>query len=187
MEQHGRLMFREFQKQDFDLFYSVFSNEQVMQYALRDRYGSREALLPYFLEVLENNKADEGRKAYEYAVFLACGGEFIGFADIDVYARNAYGGCAEIGYFILPGFWGRGYAAEIAGALLGICFGPLALHRVFACCNANNHRSERIMQKIGMQKEGEFPKARFKHGQWDNELRYAILAEEWKDLASKRG
>ncbi len=152
-----------------------------MQYALRDRYESKADLLPYFHEVLENNRANTKRKAYEYAVFLSSTGAFAGFADIDIYVRNEHGGCAEIGYFLLPDFWGKGYATAIVRALLGICFDELSLHRVFACCNARNAGSEGVMQKAGMQKEGEFKKARFKHGCWDNELRYGILAEEWSN------
>lgn len=36
------------------------------------------------------------------------------------------------------------------------------------------------MKNVGMLKEGEFRKARFKNGRWDNELRYSILLEEWE-------
>lgn len=159
---------------------SYFSNENVMKYALMDRCQSREELLPYFKEVLKNNTAVEKRKAYEYGVYLTADDTFIGFADIEVYISNSYGGCGEIGYFFLPQFWGHGYAAEAARMLLEISFNHIRLHRVCASCNSNNVNSEKIMQKIGMKKEGEFRKVRFKDGHWDNELRYSILAEEWK-------
>lgn len=137
--QSERLIFREFKESDFTLFYSVFSNEQIMK------------------------------------------GNFTGFADIEIHNKNSNGGCGEIGYFLLPSFWGNGFATEIANTLIKMCFRQINLHRIVASCNANNLQSEKIMKKVGMIKEGEFRKARFKNGQWDNEMRYSILIDEWKE------
>lgn len=176
-----RLIFREFSEDDFNLFYSLFSNEQVMNYTLLDRYTREEELMPYFQKVLENNKTTKNRKAYEFAVFLSSDSSFIGMADIEVYYQNAYGGCGEIGYLLLPDFWGKGYATEIANKLLEISFRDIKLHKISASCNVNNSQSRKVMEKIGMIKEGEFRKVRFKHGEWVNEYKYGILAEEWKD------
>jgi ribosomal-protein-alanine N-acetyltransferase len=178
-----RLYFKEFTKGEFDLFYSVFSNGQVMKYALMDKYESEKDILPYFNRVLENNTACINRKAFEFAVYSCEDDSFVGFADIEVHNKNAVGGCGEIGYFLLPEFWGKGYATEIAKMLLDICFKNINLHRVSARCNSNNLQSERVMKKIGMIKEGEFRKVRFKNNQWENEYQYSILIEEWeKDL-----
>ncbi|HEX2952610.1 MAG TPA: GNAT family protein [Bacillota bacterium] len=178
--QSDRLYFREFRENDFPLFYSIFSDEQVMRYAWIDRYEREEDAWPYFWKILRNNTAGEKREAAEFAVFLAENEEFIGFADIEIHQKNETGGCGEIGYFLLPPHWGRGYAAETARTIIKAGFESLNLHRITARCNANNRRSERIMQKVGMIKEGEFRKARFKDGRWDNELHYSILVEEWK-------
>jgi [ribosomal protein S5]-alanine N-acetyltransferase len=178
--QSERLNFREFRESDFPLFYSVFSTEQIMKYALMDRYDNEEDALPYFRKILKNNTIDINREAFEFAVFLTGSDEFIGFADIEVHYQNLSGGCGEIGYFLLPSYWGNGFATEMTNALITICFKQIKLHRIVASCHANNLQSEKIMKKVGMLKEGEFRKARFKNGQWDNELRYSILIDEWK-------
>ncbi len=175
-----RLVYREFTENDFHLFFSVFSNEQVMKYTLIDKFGREEDILPYFKKVLKNNITFENRKAYEFAVFLASNGSFTGFADIEIHNLNNFGGCGEIGYLLIPSFWGNGYATEIANSLVGICFKRLNLHRVAARCNANNLQSERVMKKVGMVREGEFRKVRLKNGKWENELHYSILVEEWE-------
>lgn len=179
--QSDRLIFREFQENDFQLFYSVFSDEQVMQYAWIDRYEREEEAWAYFWKILRNNVAGVDRQAMEFAVFFAENNEFIGFADIEIHQKNEAGGCGEIGYFLLPPYWGLGYATEIARTLLEIGFEKLGLHRMTARCNANNIKSEKIMQKVGMLKEGEFRKARFKNGRWDDELHYGILVEKWRE------
>jgi len=173
-----RLIFRAFGEEDFDLFYSVFSDGDVMRYTLMDACTSAEALRPYFQTVLQNNETTENRRTYEYAVYTASTGDFIGLADIEIH-YNEKGGSGEIGYLLLPAHWGRGFATEIARTLLRICFSHLGLHRVCARCNGNNAQSEKIMQKTGMKKAGVFRKVRYKDGRWDDEIRYDILAEEW--------
>lgn len=172
-----RLIYRAYTKEDFIRFYSVFSNEKVMEYALIDRYNSEEELIPYFNQVISRDTEDI-REAYEFAVFSR-EGSYIGFADIEIQSRNDSGGCGEIGYFILPEYWGCGYATEIGKWLIEFGFSQLSLHRITARCNGNNPKSERVMIKIGMIKEGEFRKERYKRGQWDNELHYSLLREEW--------
>lgn len=177
-----RLYFREFTQNDFHLFYSVFSNEKVMRYALPERFDNEDDAMPFFNKMLENNVVcRDKREAYESAVFSVENNDFIGLAAvINVHNLQPSSGCGEIGYLLLPSFWGNGFGTEIANTLIEICFTHIKLHRVTAKCNSNNHASEKIMQKSGMIKEGELRKKRFKNGQWDNELNYSILIEEWK-------
>lgn len=177
----NRLVLKEFTEMDFEKIYSVYSNEKVMKYALLDRVTSREELTAYFEEILRSNKLTEKRELYAYGIYLSKEGNFIGTADIEIYRQNSQGGCGEIGYFLLPDFWGSGYASEAAGILTEIGFGHIGLHRLCASCNANNQHSENVMRKLGMQKEGELRKERFKEGSWVNELRYGILKTDWEN------
>lgn len=186
--QSERLLFREFNKDDYHLFSSVFSNEQVMKYAYMDRITDENEMITYFNKVLENcvSGTSEKRNAYEFAVFLQGEESFIGFAGILIgyhFSKIKHG---EIGYFLLPQYWGKGFATEIAETLTDLCFRELKMHKVVASCNANNSPSEKIMKKIGMVKEGELRKERYKDSRWDNELRYSILVEEWKERAQRQ-
>ncbi|KKO51730.1 GNAT family N-acetyltransferase [Paenibacillus sp. DMB20] len=177
-----RLTFREYNKGDFPLLYSIFSNEQIMKYAYMDKVGKEEDLLPYFKRILQNNNTPEGRTSYEFGVFFYHrAGNFIGFADVEIVKQNQDGGNGEIGYFFAAGlFGGQGFATEIVNMLLKVCFEEMNLHRVFARCNANNTNSEKVMIKAGMAKEGRFRKVRYKNGRWDDELQYSILDEDWR-------
>jgi [ribosomal protein S5]-alanine N-acetyltransferase len=174
-----RLVFRDFVEEDFPLYCSVFTNEQVMQYAYNDRFTSEEECRASFDGILQSSKTTQGRLEYEFAAFTLADECFAGFAEIGIDKINQTGGCGEIGYFLLPECWGKGYATETATALIDFCFTSLNLHRVQAHCNSNNVRSENVMQKAGMTMEGEHRRARFKHGRWDNEKCYSILKEEW--------
>ncbi len=185
--QSERLMFRELTQKDFKQVYAIFSNKEIMKYALLDAYTGEEDFLPYFNQILENNTLSQTRRAYEFGIFSLQDGHFAGFGDIEIHRRGAYGGSGEIGYFLARDAWGRGYATETARALVNYSFNQLKLHRVTARCNALNSRSERVMQKAGMHKEGELRKERFKNGRWENELCYAVLFEEWKEARPVQG
>ena len=175
-----RLKYRFFTKDDFSLFYSIFSNEQVMRYAWIDKFDSENDTIQFFENFLNNENMVNNSKAYAFAVFARENDVFIGFGDIEIHSRNAFGGVGEIGYFLLPEHWGKGYATEIAGSLINAGFTKLNLHKITARCNANNAKSEAIMIKAGMTKEGELRKVRFKYGKWDDEKHYGILKDEWE-------
>ncbi len=87
----------------------------------------------------------------------------------------------EIGWTVDPLLWGRGYATEAAQAMLGFAFGELGAHRVVAFCNANNRASARVMEKLGMQRDGYLRETRWWNGAWADEFVYSILDHEWQD------
>jgi ribosomal-protein-alanine N-acetyltransferase len=170
-----RLLLREYTSEDFPLFRSVYSDEEIMRYALADAYKSENAISNYFQKVLSDYAKTENRHAYEFAVIEKSSGEYLGSADIDVEIQNQYGGFGEIGYFLLTPHWGKGYATEIAAALVRFCFHELKFHKVCASCNALNTGSENVMKKIGMTKEGVLRKRRYKNKEWQDEVRYGML------------
>jgi len=61
---------------------------------------------------------------------------------------------AELGYWIAVESWNQGYCTEAARAVLAYGFGELGLHRVHAFHFAGNEASGRVLQKVGMTREG---------------------------------
>ncbi len=59
----------------------------------------------------------------------------------------------EIGFRLLPAYWGRGLATEAAAAARDVAFGPLALTRVICLIQPENAASIRVAEKIGMRHE----------------------------------
>lgn len=174
-----RLILREYSNEDFPLFRSVYTNEEIMKYAYVNVYNKEDDIRSYFDKVLVDYTRNENRNAYEYAVIERNTGKYIGSADIDVQIKNQYGGFGEIGYFLLKQFWGKGFATEIASALITFCFRELKFHKVCASCNTLNINSENILKKVGMTKEGVIRKVRYKNKQWFDEFRYGIIIDEW--------
>jgi ribosomal-protein-alanine N-acetyltransferase len=86
----------------------------------------------------------------------------------------------EIWYLVRPDQWGRGIAQLAAGQLLRIGFSELNLHRIFATCLPENPASSRVLEKIGMRKEGHQAKNLKIHDVWHDSYLYAILRAEWE-------
>jgi RimJ/RimL family protein N-acetyltransferase len=86
----------------------------------------------------------------------------------------------EIWYLVRPDHWGHGIAAEAVRTLLKIVFLEMNLHRMFGTCLPENPASSRVLEKVGMRKEGYQLKNLMIHGSWHDSILYAILCDEWK-------
>jgi RimJ/RimL family protein N-acetyltransferase len=58
--------------------------------------------------------------------------------------------CTEIGWRLMPEFWGRGYATEGALAALAFGFRDLGLSEIVSFTTEGNLLSRRVMERIGM-------------------------------------
>jgi RimJ/RimL family protein N-acetyltransferase len=95
-------------------------------------------------------------------------------------AQQAKGVEGNLGWSFDPAYGGKGYATEAVRAAIGLCFGPLGLHRVTAECFAANEPSWRLMERLGMRKEFQGRKdSLHRSGEWMDSMGYALLAEEW--------
>ena len=86
----------------------------------------------------------------------------------------------ELWYLVAPDDWGRGIATAAAGQFLKLGFGELGLHRVWATCLPENPGSARVLEKVGMRREGLLVKNLKIHGEWKSSYLYAMLAGEWR-------
>ncbi|SPE42920.1 putative Uncharacterized N-acetyltransferase YnaD [Candidatus Sulfopaludibacter sp. SbA3] len=109
--------------------------------------------------------------------------ELVGLCGI-VILRGAEEG--EIWYLIKPEYWGRGLATNAAAELIEFGFTELALHRIWACCLPENPASAKVLEKIGMRREGLRKRNLKIHGEWKDSILYAVLTDEWQ-LGGKNG
>ncbi len=68
MFESTRLVYRKLDETDFDMFYSLYSDEEVMKYAYLDRLKSREDSIEVFREVLQNQE-DQNKGTQYVAIF----------------------------------------------------------------------------------------------------------------------
>jgi RimJ/RimL family protein N-acetyltransferase len=55
------------------------------------------------------------------------------------------------------------------------------LHRVIGRLEPRNTPSARLLERLGMRREAHFVENEFIEGEWQSELVYALLENEWRD------
>ncbi|HKN96595.1 MAG TPA: GNAT family protein [Pseudonocardiaceae bacterium] len=171
-----RLSLRPFRMTDLDAVYAIQSREDVTRYLYwgpRSRAEVREALA----QRVNQRRMDEFNDALAMAVELRASGELIGTANLGW--ASVEHGQGELGYVLHPDHHGRGYATEIAIALLRLGFEQIGMHRVCGRCDGRNTASARVLAKAGMRLEAHLRENEFVKGEWTDELVYAMLAKEW--------
>ncbi len=88
----------------------------------------------------------------------------------------------DIYYKLKPDHWGKGWATEIAKAILEFGFSNLELHRITAGCAVENVASYKIMEKLGMRREGRLKSNLPLKTGWEDSYMYAILDTEFDRL-----
>jgi [ribosomal protein S5]-alanine N-acetyltransferase len=165
----GRLLLRPFTHADLENVFKGLSHPEVIQY-----YGVSYSTLEetklqmkWFAEI-EQNKTGQW--------FAICSSDNTIF----------YGGCGlnninalhckgEIGYWLLPAFWGKGIITEALPPVIEYGFTALRLHRIEAVIETANENSKKIMHKLGFAYEGTMQECEFKNGEYISLAMYAIL------------
>ena len=124
----------------------------------------------------------ERRRLFDFVGRLRTDGEVIGHGCL---SRSAPG-VASIGLGVDDRCAGRGLATEIALRLLAFGFDELKLHRIEADVALENNPCIRVLEKIGMFREGVAHDCIFAQGRWWTEAKYAMLARDHTGLVSTR-
>ena len=103
------------------------------------------------------------------------GGRASGFLNLTISAP----GSAEVGYGIARTLWGQGLVTEAVAAVIEYGFQTLGLDRMYAYAAINNEASWRVMEKVGMKREGALRHHRLLRGEYVDDVLYAILRDEW--------
>lgn len=117
----------------------------------------------------DNFKAE---RSYEFAITDKETGELFGAIAL---SHNHHFNNGELAYWIGEEFWGNGYATEAAEALLQFAFKVKSYHKVFARYFASNPASGKVMEKLGMKKEGILIDHIRKDDHYEDLLHYGIL------------
>lgn len=85
----------------------------------------------------------------------------------------------ELGFWIGVDWWGQGYATEATRAAVHFVFSQLNLNRVYAHHMVRNPASGRVLEKIGMKREGLLRQRVRKWGVFEDVVLMAVLHEDW--------
>lgn len=118
---------------------------------------------------------------FQFVIIEQDSGFLIGDIGIHFLECDSENKQAEIGYTLHKNFRGKGYATEALTEIIDYLLNHLNKHRIMASIDPINIDSIRLIERLGFRKEAHFVKSLFFHGEWVDELIYAILANEWKN------
>ena len=106
-------------------------------------------------------------------ICLRSTGAIAGKVNINSIIRGRFQ-CGSLGYNAFAPTAGHGYLTEGVGLAVRYAFGQLRLHRLEANIQPGNHRSLRLVQRLGFRREGYSPEMLFINGAWQDHERWAI-------------
>lgn len=175
-----RLILRNWEERDRDLFHRINCDEQVMEFFpfRRDR-AAADAKMDEFRETI-------ARQGFGWtAAEIAATGECIGFVGLSRTEDTPFmpEGTVEIGWRLAPEFWGKGYVSEAARAWLDYGFEMLALGEIVSFAVTANRRSTAVMERIGMvadpARDFDHPGVPDSHPHLKRHSFYRLTSEEW--------
>lgn len=171
-----RLILREIDPEaDLQALFDLFADERV---ALSTDTGpftemwEAEEVMDWFGAIFR------ARQGLRWAITVRDGdGSLIGTCGFNVWNRRNRS--AEIGYDLMPDYWGRGIATEAVQRIISWGFKEMGLNRIQADAMVHNEASARVLEKLGFAEEG----LQRQGGYWRNEfhdLRYfGLLRRDW--------
>ncbi|MCP4573805.1 MAG: GNAT family N-acetyltransferase [bacterium] len=166
----ARLLLRPVNRDDLDLVYAFNADERNLRYVAREPWTAKAQALVRIDEWTDGFAARATMMwAFEHGPERAPAG-YGGFFGIDAEADKA-----EIGYGLLPAYWGRGLAGEAVDAMVAWGFGELKLHRIHARVHPGNTASERLLARRGFQVEGLLKHDSRARGQWFDSALFGLI------------
>jgi len=153
--------------------------------ALRDRKVSRPIGLPARYSIHDARefirRSKQGLKdgsKYNLSIILRESGELIGGCGLDrirLDHRNAH-----IGYWIARPRWGNGYASEATSMLITAGVRNLGLHRMHTGAFPDNHRSIRVLRRLGFRMEGRARQEALVDGRYRDMVLFGLLRQQFR-------
>ena len=172
----ARLRLRHFQMSDLDAFVAMRHDPAVARYqgwSSLDRTGAQG-----FITAMNAAEPGVPGEWFQFAIADRSTDEFIGDCALHVKADDPQQ--AEIGFSLTRQAQGQGFATEAIRALLDFLFQEHPIQRVVAICDVRNQGSYKLLERLGMRREGHTRHSYWNKGEWTDEYQYAILREEWR-------
>jgi RimJ/RimL family protein N-acetyltransferase len=116
---------------------------------------------------------------FQRAIRDRCNGQLMG--DLGLCLPADEDGSVEFGISIATPFQGRGYGSEALRAVFAWVFEVQGRHRVHASVDPRNLASMAMLRSLGMRQEAHFRESLRLHGEWVDDMIFALLAREWLD------
>ena len=140
----ARLVLRRFRADDVEAAQQIRDDAELSQFLPHIPFPFTRADAEAYVATNMNEPWDM------FATFaITLGGVLLGSVNLTIETDEAM-----LGYAIGRAWWGRGLATEAARAVLDHAIATGAFTRIWASTDARNVRSQRVLEKLGMVREG---------------------------------
>ncbi len=171
-----RLILRPFRAEDAPAMFRNWANDPAVTEYLTWKPHESEQATAELLAQWEKSAAEDP-SFYQWAIVLKSIGEPIG--SLSAMRVNEAVESAELGWCIGTQWWGQGIMPEAGAAVIAYLFDKVGLNRVAARHDVRNPKSGRVMQKLGMTREGMLRQAGMCNAGLTDEVVYSILRSEY--------
>ena len=170
-----RLILREILPEDAEIMFELRTDDDVMLYMDTYKMKSIEDADKLITSLSESFKKGAG---INWGLVDKREKVFIGYFGIwRIDEKNCRG---EIGYALLPKYWGKGFMQEAFNVLLPYAFRELNLHSLEGNVNPDNLASIKVLEKAGFRKEAYFRENFLFDGQFKDSIIYSLLEKDMK-------
>ncbi|MEM7572996.1 MAG: GNAT family N-acetyltransferase [Bacteroidota bacterium] len=165
-----RLLLRQITESDLPNIYRGLSHPRVIPYygVSYDSLEATQAQMDWYASLEK-----EGTGIW-WAVCEKDSGAFIGAGGLNDLSKEHRR--AEIGFWLLPEYWGQGYMQEAMQAIIDYSFEGLNLHRIEGYVETENTNCQRGIAKLGFKNEGTMVDCEWKNGRFISVMVFALLS-----------
>ncbi len=173
----NRLILRAMRMSDARDIYEYSCDPQVARHVLWDAHQNIHQTRAYIRYVLRQYRSGTPSS---FCIVLKETGKVIGTIGF-MWVSNE-NRSAEVGYSLSRSYWNQGYMTEALGEVIRFGFNTLNLNRIEAQYECDNPASGRVMEHVGMRREGTLKERLYNKSRFVDVELYAILREEWRKL-----
>jgi len=139
-----KLLLKKFTPDDFSHYFRLVSNQRVMEMITEKTIPTDEARRD-FQNLIENNQLDPSFGNFK--IINTITDEFIGLAKLEI--KEGIDDRAELGYMLLPEYWGIGIGGIVAKQLTDLAKAHNSIKSLFAIIDPKNIPSRKILVNNG--------------------------------------
>jgi ribosomal-protein-alanine N-acetyltransferase len=175
-----RLVLRQVTADDTTALFRLMGDPRVTRFLGRAPFASLDEATQ---RVQMFEKEFQAQAGLAWGITQRADGQFMGICRYTHFDTSHYR--AELGYLLMPEWWGQGVMAEAVSAALDFGFNRIGLHSVEADIDPANSQSRRLLEKLGFVQEGLFRESFYiaHEERFGDSAVFSILQAGWANRA----
>lgn len=169
-----RLILKEIRPENDKELFTFFSDSEVMRYYNLEPLKKIEQA-----EKIINMcaKGYENKQVIRWGIYLKKDKKIIGTCGYHNWAKGYFR--AEIGYELSKDYWQKGIMSEAVKAIMLFGFNTMGLNRIEALIETPNTASEKLLRKLGFQKEGLLREHAYYKNEFVDLIMFSLLKKDF--------